>query len=265
MPQEFRDAALLTYEKLAPLYDDFTAGYQAETWTARLEAIALAYNPNGSRTLLDIGCGTGKSFLPMLNRGWRVVGCDISSAMLRIASEKSGDSVSLHCADARDLPVFGQFDLVWALNDSLNYMMSRSELVATLRSMRANLTETGIALFDLSTLRSMREWFTAEIAREINGREVRWMGLADEGEVRPGGSWEARVEVPSAPEANHTHCQRHFPEVEVLELMARAEMECLGVWGDTEGRQSQPLDEERHEKAIYVGRSAVPSGRSDPR
>jgi hypothetical protein len=40
----------------------------------------------------------------------------------------------------------------------------------------------------------------------------------------------------------------------VLEALDAAGLECVGVWGDYEGEQDQPLDEGRHQKAIYVAR-----------
>lgn len=251
-----RDSALTAYQALAPVYDDFTFGYQAEAWTERLEAKALRWASPGDLRLLDVGCGTGKSFLPMLRRGWKVVGCDISPAMLAIAREKAADAV-LHVADARHLPVFGDFDLAWAVNDTLNYLMSDDELVAALVGLRANLSAGGILLFDLITLHSMREWFTGEMVREVNGRSMRWIGRAAGDQVKPGAALTARFEVSAEPAADHDHCQRHFPEANVLRALERAGLECLEVWGDYEGEQEQPLDEERHEKSIYIARSAI--------
>lgn len=249
------DRGLTAYQALAGAYDDFTHGYQAETWTGKLEAKALRWGPEGRR-LLDVGCGTGKSFLAMVKRGWDVVGCDISPAMLAIAREKAGD-VPLHVADVRELPVFGEFDLVWALNDTLNYVMSEGELEAALAGMKANLGRGGVLLFDLNTLRSMREMFTAEDVREVGGRAMHWRGTATAADVKPGTINTARFEVQGEAGASHEHSQRHFPEASVRAALERAGLECLEVWGDLDGEQYQPLDEERHEKAIYLARSAT--------
>ncbi len=243
---------LTAYQALASAYDDFTHGYQAATWTGKLEAKALRWGPTGRR-LLDVGCGTGKSFLAMVERGWDVVGCDISPAMLEIAREKAGD-VPLHVADVRELPVFGEFDLVWALNDTLNYVMSEEELEAALGRMRANLGPGGVLLFDLNTLRSMREMFTAEEVREIGGRAMHWSGTATADDVQPGTINSARFEVNDESGTSHEHSQRHFPEASVLAALERAGLDCLEVWGDLDGEQFKPLDEERHEKAIYLAR-----------
>lgn len=240
-----------TYEPFAPYYDACTAGYKAERWTGRLAALAEGCGVSGRR-LLDVGCGTGKSFLPMLERGWEVVGCDLSPAMLEIAKEKVGEEVRLEVADVRELPVFGEFDLVWALNDTLNNLLSPSELQAAIEGMGRNLAPGGAILFDLNTLMLHRQLHEPRTeTQEVEGRTMSWTGLATE-EVEAGSTWESRFEIEGDPAATHVHRQRHFPEPEVLAAIEAAGLKSLGVWGDYEGAQDQPLDEERHQKAIYV-------------
>ena len=130
------------YEAIAPVYDDFTAHHNYELWLGNLLPQLRRHGLRGRR-LLDVGCGTGKSFLPMLERGWEVTGCDISASMLELARAKSGDAVRLSVADMRELPVFGEFDLVWALDDAVNYLLSGEELGRALSGMRATLPPTG--------------------------------------------------------------------------------------------------------------------------
>src|ERR1041384_2483079 len=89
------------YEDLAPAYDLLTAEYPHEPWLAARPELARAPGLRG-RDVRDVACGTGKSFLPLLSRGYRVVGCDISPAMLALAAEKAPD-VPLVQAELRTL------------------------------------------------------------------------------------------------------------------------------------------------------------------
>src|SRR5437764_3957856 len=132
------DRALAAYERLAPFYDVYTQSYDYERWLSKLEALALEHGLSGKR-LLDVGCGTGKSFAPMLARGYEVVGCDISPAMVERARETCGGRAQVLVADMRDLPLLGVFDLVTCLDDALNYVLSEDELCASLARMAANL------------------------------------------------------------------------------------------------------------------------------
>jgi SAM-dependent methyltransferase len=203
---------------------------------------------------LDIGCGTGKSFTSMLDRGWQVTACDISPSMLELARQKAGGEAELRVADMRELPRFGEFDLVWALDDAVNYLLSEDELADALAGMRANLADTGLILFDVNTLHAYRTFFAETDVIERDGHRLVWRGLTD-AETPAGSICESRLEIDPGQEneAVSVHRQRHFAEAEVLALLERAGLKCLGVYGHGyDGILKQPLNEAVHTKAIYI-------------
>lgn len=248
------------YEAMAPVYDDFTAHHDYELWLGNLLPIARRHGLSGRR-LLDVGCGTGKSFLPMLTRGWDVTACDISPSMLEHARAKAGNAARLSVADMRELPVYGEFDLVWALDDAVNYLLSGEELESALRGMRANLAPGGLLMFDVNTLQAYRTFF-AEVQRvERNGRRLVWRGQSS-ADVAAGSTSEARLEVESDGTGSgevetHVHRQRHFPEAEVKESLAAAGLECLDAFGHGfDAVPKQPVEELVHSKVVYFARRA---------
>lgn len=264
MSKKARERALPSeaYDAFAPFYDDFTANHNFELWLGNLWPAVERHRPPG-RTLLDVACGTGKSFLAMLDRGWIVTGCDISSRMLAVAQEKARGRASLLEADMRDLPSIGKFDLVWCLDDALNYMVDRDELTSALTAMRRNLAAEGLIMFDVNTLKVFRTFFNEEVVVERNGRRLVWKGTSGS-DVPPGGFGEAQFHVEPLSGSReivdgsaHLHRERHFDESTVLAAMARAGLDCLDVYGhDDDAVPEQPLDEERHTKAVYLGKAA---------
>jgi SAM-dependent methyltransferase len=250
------------YEAMAPVYDHFTAHHDYDAWLADLLTV-LEHDGLQGRRLLDVGCGTGKSFLPLLPRGWQVTGCDISPSMVELAREKAGDAVRLEIADMRDLPRFGEFDLVWALDDAINYLLSAEELEQALVGMRKNLAPAGLLLFDVNELLAYRTFFAETVIVERGGWKLVWTGEAA-ADVAPGSICESTLEaIPleaagdGAEASTMRHRQRHFPEAEVLATLERAGLECLNVYGHgLDGIPRQPLDESIHTKAIYVARAA---------
>jgi SAM-dependent methyltransferase len=256
------DWAERAFDAMAPLYDDFTAHHEYEFWTAQLLAVLERDGLEGRR-LLDVGCGTGKSFLPMLPRGWQTVGCDISVAMLDLARQKVGDAVRLELADMRELPCFGEFDLVWALDDAINYLLSVEELEAALRGMRSNLAPSGLLLFDVNEL-LVYGFYAEGVEVERDGRRFVFQGNGT-GEAKPGSICEfSCFETPPSGENQAAdrrnvsiHRQRHFTQAEILAAVDRAGLTCLNVYGHgTDGIPRQPLDGSAHTKAIYVARAA---------
>lgn len=241
-----------TYEVFAAAYDDFNHNYMYERWTGRLLALAEDAGLEGDR-LLDVGCGTGLSFIPMLARGWRVTACDISPKMLEIARTKANvGAATLLTADMSELPAIGEFDLAWAVNDAMNYLLSLSELESTLRGLATNLAPGGFVLFDLNTLTTFRMSFCTETAIEHNGRRFFWRGQMSAAKVEPSSINEARFEVEGEAGSDHVHIQRHFTEREVAAALAAAGLKLVRVVGELDGNLDDGLDEEVHTKAVYL-------------
>jgi SAM-dependent methyltransferase len=254
--------AELAYEAIAPVYDDFTAHHDYELWLGNLLPELRRHGLSGER-LLDVGCGTGKSFIPMLERGWKVTACDISASMLELARAKVGKAVELSVADMRELPVYGEFDLIWALDDAVNYLLGTDELLAALTGMRRNLAPDGLLMFDVNTLQAYRSFFAETQTVEVKGRRLVWRGRSTPDQA-PRSISEASFEVEILDRsgegievATQLHRQRHFPEVEVLEALDGAGLECLEVFGHGyDAILEQPMDDLLHTKAIYIARLA---------
>ncbi|MBU1344770.1 MAG: methyltransferase domain-containing protein [Proteobacteria bacterium] len=61
-------------------------------------------SPEKGQRILDIGCGTGISLEPLVDKGLNLTGLDPSLYMLDQASKKFGNKVDLHRGAAEDLP-----------------------------------------------------------------------------------------------------------------------------------------------------------------
>jgi SAM-dependent methyltransferase len=257
-------SAKAAYEAFAPIYDDFNHLNDYEAWFGLL---LPELEKRGLRTgrVLDVGCGTGRAFEPMLRRGWEIQGCDASREMLAQARKKFGDSVALAEADARNLPVYGEFELVWALNDVVNYLTGDGDLERALVGMRANLAPDGLILFDSNTIALFQEYFASGEADGMSVGQWTWKGLGGGlgGDFEPGDTLEAEVSGKGV--ATHVHRERHYTGDHVREAIAAAGLECLAALGqhDVDGivMLSEPPDEMRDHKVIYIAR--VDSG--DPR
>jgi len=252
--------AEIAYEAIAPAYDDFTAHHNYDIWLGELLPKLERHGIQGKR-LLDVGCGTGKSFIPMLAKGWEVTACDISPAMVALAREKVGDRVKLFVADMRELPVYGEFDVVFCLDDAVNYLLSVEELEEALAGMRRNLGPGGLLMFDVNTLETYRSFFAEEVVVERAGKRMVWKGKAH-ADIAPSSIAEASFEVESLDEAAgpaippELHRERHFPEAEIRVAMERVGLELLDVYGHHhDAIPKQPLDEVAHAKAVYISRA----------
>jgi SAM-dependent methyltransferase len=251
MPDGVADA----YDAFASVYDEFNHRNDYELWFG---ALLPELEGRGLRKgrLLDVGCGTGKAFEPMLRRGWEVSGCDISAGMLAEARRKFGDRVPLELADVRELPKLGEFDLVWSLNDVVNYQVEDGDLERALAGLRANLAPGGLLLFDGNTFGLFQSHFAAGGENQMSVGEWQWEGVSSE--VVPGGIFESRLSGGGL-EPRH-HRERHYPEAAVRAAMEAVGLECLAALGQRETATQvileEPADEQRDYKIIYIGRAA---------
>ncbi|HVE69452.1 MAG TPA: class I SAM-dependent methyltransferase [Solirubrobacteraceae bacterium] len=254
-------SALPAYEVLAPFYDRYTADYEHDRVLEQVEALALEHGLTGRR-VLDVGCGTGKSFLPLLERGYDVTGCDISPRMVERARGKLGqaDAARVVVADMRALPWRRAFDLVTCLDDGLNYLLTESELTAALRSIAGALRRGGLAIFDVNSLRTYRETFAEDFVVESGQTVFEWRGEGSP-DVEPGGVCSAVLDVRVSRGRLHAtsrHTQRHHPRATVEAACARAGMRALDVRGVARGAHLvDDPDEDVHRKLVFVAGPAA--------
>lgn len=254
-----RDHARVAYDAFAAHYDAFCAHHDYEGWTRTVERLAKSHGLNGDR-LLDVACGTGKSFLPFLERGYRVTACDISPSMIECAARKAGDGARLFVHDMRALPRLGQFDLVCCLDDAVNYLVCADELEAALRGMACNLAPDGVLVFDVNTVRSYRGFFASLTVVPCPDRVVVWQGHAD-GEFASGGLARATAEMLERTSGGEwrrrraIHHQRHHPREVIEAALQAAGLARPGVYGmQFDGSVEEGFDERHNSKAVYVAR-----------
>jgi SAM-dependent methyltransferase len=250
-------AALSAYEALAPAYDELTAAYGHDRWLGALERLAVEHGLSG-RCVLDVACGTGKSFVPLLERGYDVSACDLAPSMVAVARTRLPDPARAFVADMRALPASGEFDLVTCLDDAVNYLLEPHELEAALRSMGAALRPGGLLLFDTNTLLTYRTTFAGDAVSERGERLFCWRGQGD-AEAEAGALHEAAVEVFTRVgdgtwrRVTSRHRQRHHPRGLIERSLARAGLVLRAVRGQSPGaRLSRAAAEGRHTKLVFV-------------
>jgi SAM-dependent methyltransferase len=265
------DPATVAYEALAPFYDAYTSSYDHERWLCNLESLAHDAGLRGRR-LLDVACGTGKSFMPLLKRGYEVVACDASEAMVERARRRDGPTpADVIVADMRSLPKLGRFDLATCLDDSVNYLLGEAELEQAFAGVARNVRAGGIFIFDTNSLAVYRGIFSRDSVWEDEGVMFCWRGHGQES-VSPGATSHATIEVFSQTGAgdwartSSRHVQRHHDPQLVHQLLARTGFEVVDLYGQITGaRLEQPADEERHLKLVYICRRSHATGASEGR
>lgn len=251
--EEAVDCAQVTYDTLAPVYDGFTVGYDHETWAARILAAAGA--PGGAgRRALDVACGTGRSFAPLLRRGWDVSACDLSAGMVAVARGRTPD-VPIFAADMRALPDGGTFDLVTCLNDAVNYLLRAEDLRDAVAAAARRLRPGGLYVFDANTLLTFRTAFAEEAGFADDGWRYGWRGEG-RADAAPGALAASTVTaVADGRSVTARNLQRHHPIEDVCGAIRAAGLEVVSVLGQTTGcTLHRDADELSRTKTVFVAR-----------
>ena len=255
------------YDALAPAYDEFTSFHRYEEWTRDLERLALARGLSGRR-LLDIGCGTGKSFIPFLERGYAVTACDSSPEMLaRARAKPAAAGARLALADMRRMAgVDAEFDLITCIDDCLNHLLDDDDLSAAFGEVRRLLARDGVYLFDVNSLTTYRTLFAGETVIETAGGRFALRGDAAP-DAAPGSVCALQIEAQVDGEARLSHhVQRHHAPATVRRLLGAAGLACVAVHGQrADGGIDGGFDELAHTKAIYLARHVTTTPRREGR
>lgn len=126
-------------------------------WADYIEKI---FNVNNikPKTVLDLGCGTGSFCIEMCNRGYDMIGIDLSEDMLSCALTKaknlkiSDEQLLLLNQDMTEFELYGTVDAIVSLVDSINYITSKKSLKRTFKLVYNYLNQGGLFVFDINTV-----------------------------------------------------------------------------------------------------------------
>jgi SAM-dependent methyltransferase len=214
--------------------------------------------------VLDIACGTGRSFAPLLGQGYEISACDISLGMLSVARRRFDlGARRVFVADMRDLPECGPFDLITCLDDAVNYLCSPAELARAFRCIARVLHRDGVLLFDTNTLQTYRSAFASTSEIYAGAERFLWRGLGSPF-AAPGAQAAAVVERAGGDfiETIATHRQRHYAIDEVVGLLASAGLAADAIVGQSTGcRVNRGADDLRETKTVFLARRSGESPR----
>jgi len=119
---------------------------------------------NLGKRVLDVGCGTGRFSKIFWEKGFSVVGIDVSEEMIKIAKAKSHDpGVRFEVADMRTFKSDELFDAAVLGDGAIMHLLAREDTLKALKNIKDNLKEGGIFVLNFF---NYAEWETLEATEE---------------------------------------------------------------------------------------------------
>lgn len=143
-----------TYKQIfATCYDDLMTNAPYDAWVGEIDRLIKLHRA-GSKSLLDLACGTGNVTSRLYKKGYQVMGLDLSEEMLMIAQDKAYERnhrIQYLCQDMTRFKIHKKVDVMTCICDGLNYIATQEALSKVFESAAAHLNESGLMIIDLST------------------------------------------------------------------------------------------------------------------
>ena len=149
----FSEAFMTEYDVFSKYYDSLM---QDIDYCAKTEYALELFKKFGKvpTLLLDVGCGTGGFSFEFAKKGIDVIGADISEGMLTVAKqrakEKETDILFLN-QSAAELDLYGTVDGAVCFMDTINHIVSKSELQKSFNRISLFLEKDALFVFDVNT------------------------------------------------------------------------------------------------------------------
>jgi SAM-dependent methyltransferase len=157
------------YDDIAGMYHRLWNDWYLPSAMPALEQLFFSRVPVGGR-ILDLCCGSGHVTKELVARGYDVTGVDVSAALIEHA-RAALPTARFEVQDVRRLELDTKFDAVLSTFDSLNHILSISDLRDVFRRVRGVLQPSGLFVFDMN----LEEAYSADLQQ--------WAVTADDSSV----------------------------------------------------------------------------------
>ena len=244
----------MTYGRLAEVYDVFAYDFDRPAWTDTYEALLKDKREN-LKEICDCGCGTGALTVPLAERGYRLLGVDLSGDMLRVASDKAraaGLTIPFIRQDMRSLLLPHPVDAVMCACDGVNYLTKPAQVSEFFKSAFSALKPGGALAFDVSSLGKLRRMGEEKLFAE-DGADMSyiWFTCFDEPArlAHMELSFFVKQKNGAYEKFHESHLQRAWTKGELLSLMRGCGFEDAQAQGDDEDSERVYFSARKPEQA----------------
>ena len=230
------------YQDFAEVYDALTEDVTYENTVEYLEKIFKKHYHKKPELMLELACGTGSITKLLSDKGYDMIGVDISEEMLNIARGKCDESVLLLNQDMTEFELFGTVDVIMCLLDSVNYITEPEKLQKMFMLVENYLEYGGVFVFDINSAYKLKNIIGENtFVRETENIYSVWENEQDDPFVHfilnffvenPDGSYERFYEE---------HTERIYETTLIISMLEKAGFESITAY--SENSFNAPADE----------------------
>lgn len=134
------------FKSYAKYYNLFNKNKDYDKEVDFVNSLIIKHLPN-TKTILNLGCGTGNHDLLLKKKGYDITGIDQSEEMIKIAKEKK-KKIKFIVGDIRNFEINKKFDCIISLFHVMSYQTLDKDLINVFDLVSSHLNDGGIFIFD---------------------------------------------------------------------------------------------------------------------
>ena len=233
---------------LAEYYDLFN-GADYKSYADYVESVFKKHGSGKEELLLDLACGTGRLTEELAERGYDMIGADVSEDMLSVAMSGAYEkelSILYLNQDMREFELYGTVDAVICSLDGISYLTEKEDAKKCMRLIRNYLNPGALLLFDINSdyrfkeILAKRDFFLEEEGAYLGWRSeldekksVCYFNLTFFTENGEGGYVKSE----------ETQCERVWGLEEMRSCITECGLDVLAVYGGTDMHSATDTDE----------------------
>jgi SAM-dependent methyltransferase len=149
-------------EGIADIYDEHAEGRTSNADLVAAVLAELAGALGGPARAVELAIGTGRIALPLVAAGIAVTGVDASPSMVeKLRAKPGGDAIPVVMGDFADVPVEGEWPLIFVVFNTFFALASQEEQVRCFANVAEHLAPGGVFV---------TETFVPDLSRFVAGR-----------------------------------------------------------------------------------------------
>jgi SAM-dependent methyltransferase len=145
-------------DRIADVYDEWPRLPSTD------RAVAFLADVAGRGPILELGIGTGRLALPLVERGFAVSGIDASAGMVaKLRAKPGAERIRVAMGDFADMAIEGRFALIFVAFNTFFGLLTQDDQLRCFAGVAERLTDDGVFVV---------EAFVPDVSRFTNGQRV---------------------------------------------------------------------------------------------
>lgn len=208
----------------ASIYDQVMSAVPYDFWYKYIKLLLEFHGIGLPERALELGCGTGNMMVRFLGDGIQVDGLDGSQDMLDEAEKKVKNfeiEPDFYHRDFLEIPRNKQYQLVYSVFDSLNYLLELEKLEKVFADVYEILDKSGVFIFDLNTEERLAGMKPGTTTFQEDDFLCYWQDIVDSEEA----IWTVRLLIQKRNDNGYyeeTHVEKGYNPYRIVESLEKA-------------------------------------------